>query len=51
VVPGDSDRSYLAWKVTGDGRGSCCRMPPGNPLSSAEIADLIAWIDAGAANN
>jgi len=45
VVPGRSDQSRLIQAVrrTGD-----IRMPPDEALNDAEIADLVAWVDAGA---
>lgn len=45
VVPGDPDSSILVQAVrrTGD-----LKMPPKDPLDAAEIADLEAWVKAGA---
>jgi len=55
VAPGDSARSYLLRKVlpatTGGGPipGTLGqREPPGDPLTSDELATLTAWIDGGA---
>jgi hypothetical protein len=36
------------------GSGSCFtgeQMPPGNPVSSADVAALKSWIEAGALDN
>jgi hypothetical protein len=50
VLPGDSSRSFLFHKITGDldaGQGS--RMPLGNPPLDQHLIDIIQlWIDAGA---
>jgi mono/diheme cytochrome c family protein len=47
IVPGDSAASKLIVRVTSTKKGFA--MPPvGAPLSEAEIANLRAWIDAGA---
>src|SRR5579863_3665865 len=45
IVPGDPDASMLiqAIRRTGD-----LKMPPKHPLKDAEIADLVAWVKAGA---
>ncbi len=45
VIPGRSDQSRLVQVVrrTGD-----IKMPPDEALSDSQIADLVAWIDAGA---
>ena len=45
VVPGRADQSrlILAVRYTGE-----IRMPPDESLSDFEIADLVAWVDAGA---
>jgi len=51
VRPGDADGSSLIDKIEADPQfGS--RMPQGQaPLSDAEIAQVRAWIDAGAPDN
>ncbi len=47
IVPGDSGKSKLIARVASTQKGFT--MPPvGAPLSDAEIANLKAWIDAGA---
>lgn len=47
IVPGRSDESELIRRVISNDEAT--RMPPeGNPLSSAEVLALKAWIDAGA---
>jgi len=45
IVPGDPDASMLiqAIRRTGD-----LKMPPKRPLGAAEVADLEAWVKAGA---
>ena len=45
VVPGDSKSSVLAQRIS-DTTGM--QMPPQGPLSSQEIATIVAWIDQGA---
>jgi hypothetical protein len=53
VTPGDPDASYLWLKITGDERIVGAPMPL-DPLSGerrltdAELADIQAWIEAGA---
>ncbi len=48
IVVGDSGKSLLIQAVCGDG-DAVAKMPPdGPPLSTAEIAVLRRWIDAGA---
>ena len=52
VTPGDLDHSYLVYKLLdlayyvagGSGEG----MPPGGPLSDAEMCVVIDWISSGA---
>jgi hypothetical protein len=48
VAPGDAAASVLYRKVSGE---ALCGspMPPGAPLSAAQIDAVRAWIDAGAA--
>lgn len=41
-------RSFLLYKVLGDPHAAGAPMPPDEPLSSAEIALISAWIRAGA---
>jgi uncharacterized protein (TIGR03118 family) len=51
VKPSDSANSYIVNKLKGvDISGS--RMPlGGTPLTDAQIAEVVSWIDAGAQNN
>jgi hypothetical protein len=52
VAPNDSANSYLYMKITADPRIVGAQMPFGElPLSSADVAAVKAWIDAGALNN
>jgi hypothetical protein len=52
VVPGDSAKSYLIQKLTGSAGISGGRMPLNGPyLDDATIAQVAAWIAAGAQNN
>jgi hypothetical protein len=52
VAPGDPEASYLIHKLEGRAGISGSRMPQGGPfLSSADIAVIRSWIQAGAANN
>ena len=47
IIPGNSKESLLIQRVLGQGDGM--RMPPvGNPLSTAQINLLRAWIEQGA---
>jgi hypothetical protein len=50
IVPGEPDRSPLVRFARGDEEGM--KMPPADsgaePLSGAEIATLVAWVQAGA---
>ena len=46
VVPGDPKRSSLVKAVRREGE---LKMPPENPLSGLEIADLVRWVQRGAA--
>jgi len=56
VAPGDPDRSWLVAKLRGALCAAACDrelgcggpMPPGEPLSEAERATIIAWIADGA---
>ena len=51
VVAGNADASYLVSKLEGT-QCSGQRMPRGGPsLSAQQIADVRAWITAGAPNN
>lgn len=51
VKPNDSANSYIVHKLKGeDIDGS--RMPLGGPaFTAAQVAEVVSWIDAGAANN
>jgi hypothetical protein len=50
VLPGDSTRSFIYHKVTGDlTAGEGARMPFGGPNLDPHLVDIIMlWIDAGA---
>ncbi len=49
VAPGDSENSYLVWKIEGRPTILGERMPFGGPmLSQAEIDMIRSWIDSGA---
>ena len=45
IVPGDPDKSLLIQAVR---RSSDLKMPPKRPLDPAAVADLVAWVKAGA---
>jgi len=47
VRPGDSTNSKLYRQISGPRP----KMPPGKPLSSADVATIQKWIDEGALNN
>lgn len=52
VVPGDPEASYVVHKIRNS--GPCLigtRMPPAVPLSAANRATIIAWIQQGALDN
>ena len=52
VSPGDPEASYLIHKLEGRAGIAGSRMPQGGPfLSSADIAVIRSWIQAGAPNN
>ena len=54
VVPSMPDKSYLVWKLVGQGMGACFqggRMPPGGMLSAGDMNTVRGWISAGANNN
>jgi len=52
VAPGDPEASYLIHKLEGRAGIVGDRMPRGGPfLSSADIAVIRSWIQAGAPNN
>jgi hypothetical protein len=58
VIAGDPDGSFLVWKLEGvDDTGAmlpagCLRMPFGGvPTSPDDIANVRAWIMAGAMEN
>ncbi|MBS1829811.1 MAG: PSD1 domain-containing protein [Acidobacteria bacterium] len=46
IVPGKSDQSKLMDRLVG--AKGLMRMPPGNPLTTVEIATIRSWIDQGA---
>ncbi len=49
VEPGDSDQSYLIWKLEGRAGIVGSRMPlGGSPLSDENMDIIRSWIDAGA---
>jgi len=45
IVPGDPDKSLLIQAIR---RMGDLKMPPKRPLKSADVADLEAWVKAGA---
>src|SRR5262249_15896803 len=45
IVPGDPDSSLLIQAIRRDGD---VKMPPKGPLDPADVADLVAWVKAGA---
>lgn len=45
IVPGDPDNSLLIQAIR---RMGDLRMPPKRPLKDADVADLVAWVKAGA---
>jgi hypothetical protein len=53
IKPGDPDNSYLVRKIEGIGIATgTVRMPAGGPyLSATQIAEVRAWVAAGAQNN
>jgi len=51
VAPGNAADSYLYMKIAGDPRVVGERMPFGGTLTSTEIEEVRAWIDAGALDN
>jgi hypothetical protein len=52
VIPGNPDLSYLVRKLEGGPGITGARMPLGGPpLDPALIANVRAWITAGAPNN
>jgi hypothetical protein len=52
VLPGDADNSYLVRKIRGDAGINGRRMPLNRtPLTDAQIATIVNWINQGAANN
>lgn len=50
VAPGDPARSYLVLKLRRQG-SPATDMPPGDPLTEAEILSIEAWIANGAPND
>lgn len=54
VAPGKAEQSYLLLKLEGKHQqagGTGAQMPLGDALTSAQIATVQQWIDAGAQNN
>ena len=51
VEPNDAENSYLIHKLEGRAAIVGTQMPPDDPLSTAVIDDVKAWINAGAQNN
>jgi hypothetical protein len=49
IVPGKADRSLLVQMVRGR-EGSLPKMPPDGPLPDGAVADLVAWVNRGAAD-
>jgi len=45
LVPGDPDTSIMIQAIRRIGK---LKMPPRKPLDAAEVADLVAWVKAGA---
>src|SRR5579863_3758446 len=45
IVPGDPDKSLLIQAIR---RMGDLKMPPKRPLKDADVADLVAWVKAGA---
>jgi mono/diheme cytochrome c family protein len=45
IVPGDPDKSLLIQAIRRSGER---KMPPKHPLKAEEVADLVAWVKAGA---
>jgi cytochrome c553 len=45
IVPGDPDTSILIQAIRREGK---LKMPPRKALEPAEVADLVAWVKAGA---
>ena len=54
VTPGDIDKSYLLYKLTGEQSkvpsGSGGRMPEGSVLLDSDICKFIQWVATGATN-
>ena len=50
VLPGQSANSYLVHKLQGIATVGG-QMPPGTPLTAAQIAAIEQWIDDGALRN
>jgi len=46
IVPGEPDKSLLIQAIRRTGE---LKMPPMGPLKDADVADLVAWVKAGAA--
>ncbi len=45
IIPGDPDKSLLIQAIR---RSGDLKMPPKRPLDPAAVADLVAWVKAGA---
>jgi hypothetical protein len=50
VVPFQPDQSFFFEKIAQEKPSVGKRMPPGQPLPDEEIAQIRAWIEAGAEN-
>lgn len=50
IVPGQPDQSFFYEKIAQDKPSAGKRMPPGQALPDEEIAQIRAWIEAGAEN-
>lgn len=50
VVPFQPDQSFFFEKIAQEKPSAGKRMPPGQPLPDEEIAQIRAWIEAGAEN-
>ena len=48
VDPGNPNKSYLLIKVRGDDEIVSQQMPPGAPLTAAQVEIIRAWIASGA---
>ena len=48
VAAGDSENSYLVWKLEGRAEITGDPMPPGAALDAERMAQVMGWIEAGA---